>query len=445
MKLTTQTRQTYLTGVALASAVLLASCSSGIDRDNDSSSGGSNTPTGGLDDDAPVDASYVELEMIDHTSEKPSIVSVLFKAINKNDQPIDSLTIDNFEIREDGNLLPSSESASAIIPRIFLPNITDTVVMLDVSSSISDNDLANMKQAVNELVRDPGTGVSRLFPGQRVAIYTFNDSVYKVKGFSASPSHIVTALESVELPISITPTDLYGAVITGIGLWEDKESISELHNGAIILITDGTDTAGRNTLSSTAKAIGEDKKVFMIGVGEEINQDALEELGTAGFYTVSSFDELGNVLSSIRERMRRTSNSYYTLQYASPKRAAAGKVSNSDHEFEISLVDNDNSKSSGRIDGEFNSYDFSNVTARVMIGGPRQMESGQSATFVAESFWETSSPSYSWQISGDCELNSNEGNKISVTATNSGSCRLSATDLANNNVVSHYSISILRN
>ncbi len=445
MKLTTQATSRVL-ATAMASLLILSACSSGIDRNSSSGGSGNNNPTGGmLDDDAPADASYVKLEMIDYTSQKPSIVSVLFKATNKDNEAVDSLAINNFEIREDGNLLPSSESASELIPREYLPYITDTVVMLDVSSSISGNDFANMKQAVHELVRDSGTGTSRLFAGQRVAIYTFNDNIYKVKGFSASPSHIISALDSVSLPVSITPTDLYGAVITGIGLWNDQESIGELHDGAVILITDGTDTAGRNTLSSTVKAVGDEKKIFMIGVGEEINQNVLEKLGTAGFYTVSSYDELGGVLSSIRERMRRTSKSYYTLQYASPKRAAEGKVSNSKHDFEISVFDNENTKRSGKIDGEFNSYDFSNVQARVMIGGPRQMDAGQSATFIAQSFWEVSSSSYSWQISGECTLDSNSGDRVSVTATNSGSCRLSATDLANNNAVANYNVSILRN
>ncbi len=444
MKIQTQPLvKRQLLASALLSSLLVSSCTDGIDRDIDTS--GSNAGGGGstvLNDDTPADPSYVELDLVDFTSEQPSVVSVLFQARDKNNIPIESLTASDFQIKEDDEPLPANESASELIGREFLPYVLDTMVMLDISSSIRISDLANMKQAVNELIRDPATGNSRLFSGQRVAIYAFNDSVMRIKDFSTSPAHIVNALEAITLPISITPTDLYGAVEFAINLWQPGESINNIHDGVVILITDGTDTAGRSTLSDTLSAI-DNKKVITIGVGEDINEDVLEQIGTAGSFSIESFAELSPVLSGIRESLRRYANSYYHLQYASPKRAAEGKVGNSDHEFEVSVINNDNSGKSGRVTGEFNSFDFSNVTPRVVIGGLKQMEPGQRATYIADTFWEIQTPSYAWQLGGDCSLESNNGSTISISATNTGSCQLSVVDNANGGVISNTSVNII--
>ena len=435
---------TLSTGFLLAALLGTAGCGNGIDRSSDSDSGNNSSGSSGsltLDDDSPADISYVRLNRLDYTSEQPAIISVLFTARDKDNIPADNLGIANFEIREDGDLLPASESASTLLLREYWPFTMDTVVLLDISSSISVADLANMKQAVVELVRDPSTGNSRLFSGQRVAIYTFDDSVRQVKSFSSSPNHIINALDSIELPLSITPTDLYGALDTAAGLWRTSHSISNITEGAVILITDGTDTAGRRTLSSTLDSIG-DKKVFTIGVGDEINEDVLEELGTAGTYSINDFSELSPALSNIRESLRRFSDSFYYLQYASPKRAADGRVSNSDHSFDIQVADNRNSGSSSKITGDFNSHDFTNVSPRAMIGGLSMLESGQSATYIAQTLWAFQDSVFSWQISGDCSLNSNEGAKISLTATSAGSCQLTVSDAANNSAVTNKSISI---
>ncbi len=438
-KLNFPTHKYWSLGILFAGLLILSACSDGIDRGSERNS--DNNSQISFDDDSPADISYVKLDLLDDTSEQPSVISVLFTAKDKNNTPADNLAITDFEIREDGNLLPASESATTLLPREFWPFYMDTVVLLDISSSISASDLANMKQAVMELVRDSTTGNSRLFSGQRVAIYTFDDSVRQVKGSSSSPNHIIDSLDTITLPLAITPTDLYGAVNTAVELWQTAQSITNIHDGAVILITDGTDTAGRRSLSSTLKSIG-DKKVFTVGVGEDINEDVLEDLGTADSFTVNDFAELSPALSSIREKLRRFADSYYYLQYASPKRAADGKISNSDHTFEVRVAENKNKGSSRKISGKFNSHDFSNVLPRVMIGGSAALESSQSVSYLAQTFWSFQESVYNWQISGNCTLNSNEGNKISLTATNPGSCQLSVSDTANNGVVTNKSISV---
>ncbi|HBR98144.1 MAG TPA: hypothetical protein DD979_12315 [Gammaproteobacteria bacterium] len=433
-------RLTLLAALSLA-LVSLVGCGDGLDRRNNSNDDSGGGGSISFNDDGPADASYVRLERLDYRSEKPSVISVLLQAKDRDNTPVDSLTAADFDIRENGDPLPQSESASTLIERKFLPFHLDTVVLMDISSSISNTDLANMKQAVTELVRDSATGQSRLFAGQRVALYTFDDSLTAVKTLSSSPAHIVAALDAIHLPIAITPTDLYGALRSAATLWETSQTLAEIHDGAVVLITDGTDTAGRSSLSSTLDALG-DKKVFTIGVGEDANEDVLSKLGTANSYTVNSFDELGPALADIREKLRRYADSLYVLQYASPKRAAEGDADNSDHKFEIYVHGNKNSGNSGRVSGNFNSYEFSNVAPRVIIGGPDQLETGQTESYLADTFWAYNDPLYSWEISGSCELVSNEGPKVVISATASGSCQLSVTDTGHNAVSAAKAVSV---
>lgn len=406
----------------------LSACSDGIDRPSSANSGGSSNVT--LDDDAIADASYVRLHKLDDEVSLPSVISVLFQATDRNGLPVETLTLERINLSEDGSALPAGESASRLVDHAFLPLVLDTVVMLDISSSMSTNDLATMKQAVHELVRDPGTGNSRLFSGQRVALYTFDESFNLVKDFSYSAEHIVDALDSISLPVGIMPTDLYGSVKHAVTLWDPVASTESIRDGAVIVITDGTDTAGRSSLSSAEDTIG-DNKVFTIGVGDSVDEEALARLGTAGSYLINSYDELAGILATIRDKLTRYSDSYYLLQYASPKRAAEGRRSNSDHDYRISLLNNDNNGSSSHIDGDFNAYDFSSVSPQVEIGGAAALEAGQTASYLADTLWPVSSADYNWQINGECALNSNNGASISVTATNAGTCRLSVTDNGN--------------
>ncbi len=430
--------------ILLFASSLIVACNTGIDRNQNKSDSSSNSSSNTLDDGEPADPSYIKLNEIAYESKTPSIISILLQAKDKDNRNINSLTIENFQLSEDGYPIPAEESASFLVRREFVPLTFDTVVMLDVSSSISQDDLKNMKQAVNELVRDPSTGRTRIFHGQRVTVYSFNDNVNKIKDFSTSPSQIVKSLDTITLPNSITPTDLYGALIAGSDLWVETADIAQIHEGIVILITDGSDTAGRHTLSSTINRVDK-KKVITIGVGEDVNEDVLEELGNTGFYTIENFSELSSVLATIRKKMNRYADSYYLIKHASPKRAADGKVSKSDHYFTLEIKDNDNSKSNGVIKGDFNSYKFSNVVPRAVIGGINHLEPGQSTTYLAQTYWANNSPSYSWAYSGDCSLDKVTGNTLTISATNAGNCQISVTDNANNSVLSNISVSISNN
>ena len=239
--------------------IALSACSDGIDRPGSTSSGGSSNVA--LDDDAIADASYVRLHKLDDDVSLPSVISVLFQATDRSGLPVETLNLERINLSEDGSALPVGESASRLVDHAFLPFVLDTVVMLDISSSMSTNDLAAMKQAVHELVRDPSTGNSRLFSGQRVALYTFDESFNLVKDFSYSAEHIVDTLDSVSLPIGIMPTDLYGSLKQAVTLWDPVASTDSIRDGAVIVITDGTDTAGRSSLSSAEDTIGDNKVI----------------------------------------------------------------------------------------------------------------------------------------------------------------------------------------
>jgi len=257
--------------------------------------------------------------------------------------------------------------------------------MIDISSSILPSDLEQIKTAVKSLLIDDG-GNSTLLPQQQIALYTFNDTVVQLKDFSTNLPSIVSTIDQIQPAIAITPTNLYGAIIEGTSQWSDSFDLSQITQGNLIVITDGADTAARHTYQE-ALASTQSKSVYTLGVGDEIASDVLESLGTAGYYPLTNFEELGNTLLNINNQVKDTANSFYYLHYASPKRRAEGPVSASDHLIQLSLEKNANAGAGSSIQDSFNSSEFSNVTAEVFITGQSSLELQQSALYRANTRW----------------------------------------------------------
>ena len=193
----------------------------------------------------------------------------------------------------------------------------------------------------------------------------------------------------------------------------------------MIIITDGTDTAGRNTLEDAIDAVT-GKSVYTLGVGDEISADILGRIGTRGTFNLRSFDQLNSALATINQQVVDSANSFYFLHYASPKRRAEGDAS-SIHNIELSVINNANNGSSSTITDSFDSSEFSNVQAEVVIAGPNRLELQQSAVYRANTRWAPQPISnYVWSLQEEgntsCAIGNQTSTSITVTGVASGNC-----------------------
>ncbi len=424
----------------------LAGCSGeGIDRNPEAAIDGSpaqGNVSGNIG--TPGPSRYVVLNKLNFEATLPSIISVLFQANNQYGSAIAGLQTSDFRVLEDNEPVSQAETSLAIVPHEELPFSLRTVLMIDNSSSIQPVDLDRIKSALKTLITaDDGT--SNLLKQQQVALYTFDDTVTLVKDFSSNNDSLTQAIDAIQPAGAITPTNLYGAVIEGASLWEDQFDIAMITQGALIIITDGTDTASRHSYQDALRAV-RGKAVYTLGVGDELSNDVMASLGTAGSYTLRNFDQLKNTLQSIALQVKDTANSFYYLHYASPKRRADGAERNSQHRIELSVLGNANRGNSGKIVETFNSAEFTNVEAQVVIAGPQSLEPSQQELYKASTRWgPTSDTDYLWTISSDtasCVMEPAGDKLVRLTGVNPGSCTISAEDQMAGSARGWYTVTI---
>lgn len=425
-------------------AVLLVGCSSeGIDRQTGPRP---DLPTAILSDGAelapgadslgavinPGPSRFVHLEKLNFEATLPSIISLLFKTTDRYGNAVAGLSTSDFQLLEDGEAVSPTETSLSIVPHEELPFSLKTVIMIDISSSILPTDLAQIKSAVRSLLIDDN-GNSTLLPQQQIALYTFNDTVVKLKDFSTNLSSIVSTIDQIQPAIAITPTNLYGAIIEGTSQWTDSFDLSQITQGNLIVITDGEDTAARHDYQEALTST-QQKSVYTLGVGDQIASDVLESLGTSGYYPLTNFEELGNTLLNINNQVKDTANSFYYLHYASPKRRAEGAPGASDHTIELSLIKNANTAAGSSIQDTFNSAEFSNVSAEVFITGQSTLEIQQTSTYRANTRWGPApNNNYVWTVADEneaCVVDAQTNSVVRVTGVAEGSCTLSAEDLS---------------
>src|SRR6185369_8414473 len=97
-------------------------------------------------------------------------------------------------------------------------------------------------------------------------------------------------------------TNLNGAVVKGLALLEQELSHAEhpLRFGTLVVFTDGTDHAGRVSKDEMKRAVHDTRyDVFAIGLGAELSERDLGEIGKSGTALahdrdaiVSAFDQM---------------------------------------------------------------------------------------------------------------------------------------------------------
>ena len=426
--------------------VLLSACDSeGIDRAlvaDDAVIGSSTLSTNGITASEPN--RFVQIEKINFEATLPSIISVMFQATDRFGSAITDLQTSDFILLEDNEPVSVAETSLAIVPHEQLPFSIRTVIMIDVSSSISPSDLDKIKAAVRGMITNT-EGQSTLLPQQEIALYSFNDTASLLDDFTNHTDNLLTTLENIQPAVAITPTDFYGAVITGTSRVENSADLDQISQGNVIIITDGTDTAARNTLSSALDSVN-GKSVYTLGVGDEISESILEQIGTSGTIALRNFEQLNAVLRSINQEVVDRANSFYFLHYASPKRGAESADS-SIHDIRLSVANNANTGGTSVITDQFDSTDFSNVEAAVVISGPQRLELQQAGIYRANTRW-SSQPigNFVWSLppqNTSCHLDRLSSTSIRVTAVATGECTLTAEDQAAGGIQGWFTIEVI--
>ena len=307
------------------------------------------------------------------------------------------LTTDHFEVREDDQVVSPTESAMRVQKRKAIPHRfkLKTVLMLDTSTSLKDH-LEQIKQAAIILVEN-------MTENQEIALYEFSEKPVLLQDFTDDVAALTKAIREIRL--GFPTTNLYGSVITGTRRWQDIFTTTEVQQGFLVILTDGSDTQGSYTLSEALSARG-NKNIYTIGLGNEIDPDVLRELGNAGFFQILDVSKLADQLAErfieIQKRIVSFADSFYWLRYLSPKRG------DREHTLALSVKGN---QIGYTIEGTFNSRGFCSVRQGVFVNPSPCSDSnaegieelriaeGDTVRLEAVTYLGIETPRYSWESS----------------------------------------------
>lgn len=370
--------------------------------------------------------------IVGHTinSSSPCFVDAMFSVENLEFKGVENLENDDFKVYENGTLTGSAETFRFIKKINTLPYKLKTVIMLDNSSSISAGDLAQIKAAAITLVGE-------ISPKQEFAIYSFSSTPTLIQDFTNDVPLLTSQINSISS--GFASTNLYGSFIIGIDKCEGLFTEDTIDQGFLVVFTDGDDTQASSTLQQAIDARGT-TKAYMVGLGADINPAHLNSLSNTGPYCpVTDISELTAVFLQIQEDILQYSNSFYLLNYMSPKR-------NGTQTLRLEINENSNTGTDSYYESPFSAVGFADVFSGVYVNtSPSQLygietllaENTEPQELEAVTYWANQPPSYTWA--------SSNANIVTVTpsiayfnraqlnfpGTQTGTANVTVTDVAN--------------
>ena len=291
--------------------------------------------------------SGLQLELVDAPSARPSNVAVYFTVSTADGEPVPDLTAESFRIYEDEQLVSTYESGQTILnPQVAAMHYT--LLLVDMSSSVIESG------QVPQLTLACQAFASRVGQYQEVAIYSFDgrEEIDEVVDFTRDESRVRGAVERLAAAGNRDPsTNLHGAIVKGIETLQKQMERSPvpLTFGTLVVFTDGTDRAARVSRQQMMDAVSSAPfNIYAIGVGAEIDQGELEEIGRDAFVRADDGSQIVHAFDLVAQRIEAYMRRYYLLSYCTPARAG-------DHQVTIEAVFGD---LTGTLQYGFNAENF---------------------------------------------------------------------------------------
>jgi Ca-activated chloride channel family protein len=231
-------------------------------------------------------------------------VEIPVTVTDSSNRLITGLTKDDFEVFEDGDEQPVTQFSDKRTP-------VSVGVLLDISDSMRGQPIVDARGALDRFMAD------LLDSGDESFVGAFNHLPRILVPWTVPPSRLAGRLAD-ERPNG--GTAIYDAIAASASMFQRRQRT----RAAMIVISDGADTASDHSLAQTREMLRRsDAFVYAIAidsaterrVSTRVNPDALREItGPSGGYTevVRSFADLAPATQRIAEEL----NSQYTLGYA---------------------------------------------------------------------------------------------------------------------------------
>jgi VWFA-related protein len=234
------------------------------------------------------------------------LVQVTVSVTDENGRLVTGLTKNDFQIWEDGIEQKVTQFTDQRVP-------VSLGVLLDASDSMRGQPVVDARAAVDRFVGE------LLWPEDEAFVATFNHSASLASRWRTPPSLLTNVLRGLQ---PTGGTAMYDALAETAALFSKRVN----SRAAIVLISDGADTASDRTLHQAVDVIRRgDMFVYAIAIdapdareSTRVNPEALRELSSlSGGYTevVHSAAEVGPATARIADEL----NKQYTLGFSSSR------------------------------------------------------------------------------------------------------------------------------
>ncbi|MBN1558637.1 VWA domain-containing protein, partial [candidate division KSB1 bacterium] len=313
-------------------ASMVITCS----KDSDTPSGPSDTDGNGNGNATPT--SFVLTKHL-VTTELPNFVTVLMQVTDLAGKGVDFLTVDRFQIEEQGQRLDNGMVSAYVLKKTSMNYNVRTKILIDNNAGTN---LDLLKKGAVKVVE----GIDLQ---QEIAIYSISDKLQMVLDYSSDVSALTTAINSITA--SGETSNLY------TGIMEAKRDRDDYQLAAVtqhtyVIFTDSNDEAG--TIQQDAIGpLTSQVKIYTVGLGN-VDASKLDDIGVAYF---GAADEAGilTAATKVQTEILKYANSLYRLSYRSALRNGSG------HSLKITIAGNTNPEKSAQLEDSFNSSPFVDV------------------------------------------------------------------------------------
>ena len=263
----------------------------------------------------------LEVTRINSDQQKPNNVWVFF-TVENDGEPVAGLQAEDFEIYEDNGLVSKYESQQTIQnPEVAA--VMYTMLLLDMSGSVTES-------GQSDALADAAVVFSeRVGKTQKVGVYAFDgaEKLHSVTPFTETQGSVEGGIEGLRGYQPKDPsTNLHGAIPLALdelseALEKDKRPIKM---GTLVVFTDGTDRAGRVSRDEMIESLNSEDhgryEVYAIGVGAELEQKQLQDIGRDGTEMASDPGKVRDAFEKVAAKIEAHTKRFYLLSYCTPAR-----------------------------------------------------------------------------------------------------------------------------
>src|SRR6266498_1391346 len=256
---------------------------------------------------APTYADGVTIDVVEVRSEGfPRLVARL-KGSDTDDLDPDVLTRGRLHVIENGQPQQAAELMQIRNPAV----PTSVALALDVSGSMADEDkLAQAQAAAKRFIQ-------QMRPRDQVALLSFGDHVMVPQKLTRDRNLLALSIDKLA---PAGNTRLYDAVAQSV----TQLSLSPSGARALVVLTDGLDTASERTLQDDiAQALRPAVPVYAIGLGSDADAEMLQQLAAATggrYYSAPTGEDLTRVFRLISRQL----TSQYEVSWVSSSHPVGG-------------------------------------------------------------------------------------------------------------------------